>query len=334
MECSTAALITSAHFIAACYIFLCLFALGTCTNDCPHDEQVNNTPKYLTSYGYPNMYKRNKDCYWRLTSTNPNKKVKIQILDIDIEYDQLCEFDYLEIYDGYNDRSPSFGKFCGKETFTIVSSGMYLYFYFHTDDEINGEGFKFKYKTVDFSTVSSSYPPPLDKDEKDRPFGGAKLSTLVGGLLGGLCLLVVVTAVCCMCSTRICRRCRLRNNGRQRTSVSPHSSVVEIPQRNRPRRSSPPTISQYNTRRANNNIWSTEQNFPMVPINPPPYSETENQPVYLVHGVPGYNSYFPPSSPPPTYSCGLSSDSNPPAYDDDRNSPPNYVPDEENPPRY
>ncbi|OWF43812.1 uncharacterized protein LOC110459272 [Mizuhopecten yessoensis] len=346
MECSATELITSANFIAGCYIFLCLFTLGTCSNKCPEDEEVSDRLKYLTSYKFPDMYSRDLDCEWRLTSKYPDKKIKIKMKDIKIEYGNQCEFDYLEIFDGYDDRSPSFGRFCGADTFSIVSSGIYLYFHFHTDEEINERGFKFTYCTVDFRTISSTYPPPIDRNTKTttkntspegEPLGGAKLSTLVGGVLGGLCLLVVIIAVCCMCSTRCCRRCSVRNNGRERTSVSPQHSDVDIRPRDRSRRRpSPSHVSPFIPRRAHSQsqIWSLEQNIPMVPINPPPYSETESQPVYLVHGPPGCNPYFPPCSPPPTYSFGLSSDSNPPAYEDDRNSPPNYVPYEENPPRY
>ncbi|XP_033743860.1 uncharacterized protein LOC117329816 [Pecten maximus] len=345
MECIPASLPTSAKFIAVCYAFICIFHLGTCTYSCPDDQKAYKRREYLASVNFPNMYKPNQDCEWRVSSSSSNKKIEIKMIDMDIEYDDTCELDYLEIYDGYDDDSPSFGRFCGTETFSIIGSGIHLYFHFHTDSNINGQGFKFEFKTVSFTTVSSSYPPPIgwdrdekpkDKEEKDESFGGAKLSTLVGGVLGGLCILVVIIAVCCMCSTRICRQCSLSNNGRQRTSVSPHSSDTETRRRNRTRRHSPPQVSPYIPRRGNTNsqIWSPEQSFPMVPINPPPYRETENQPVYLVQGVPGYNSYSAPSSPPPTYSCGLSSDSNPPAYDDDRNSPPNYVPYDESPPRY
>lgn len=346
MEYIPNAFSTSSRFVAVFYILLCIFQLGVCKNRCPDDEKAHNDPEYLTSVYYPNMYKPDLDCEWRIQSEYPNKKVKIQMIDMEIEYDDECQFDYLEVFDGYDDNSPSFGRYCGKDAFTIVGSGIYLYFHFHTDSEINLRGFKLSYRTVSFTTVSSSYPPPIGLDKKDKPsesdkknesFGGAKLSTLVGGVLGGLCLLVVITAICCMCSTRICRRCTRRGNGRQRTSVSPQSSATDIRRRNRSRRHSPPQVSPFSPGRSNNNnqLWSLgQENFPMVPIQPPPYSETANQPVFLVEGVPEYNSYAPPSSPPPTYSFGLSSDSNPPAYDDDRNSPPNYVPYDESPQRY
>lgn len=186
-----------------------------------------------------------------------------------------------------------------------------------------------------------------NKDKKPSP---VLVSAVVGGGLGGMCVVIIIIAVCCMCSTRICRHCNRASNGRQRTSVSPHSSDVEIgSRRQRVRRTSPVQapvqVSPYLPRpyrNTNNNtsVWTTNQHpecFPMEPINPPPYRETENYPASLCYSPAiEVNPYSPPSSPPPSYSFGLSSDSNPPAYEDDRHSPPNYIAEEDyvNPPRY
>ena len=80
-------------------------------------------PSDIASPEYPNPYDANMDCLWKL-SVDKGKRIKLTIIDIDIEYSSECQFDSLRVYDGRNRRSPSLATICGEDfNKTIVSTG-------------------------------------------------------------------------------------------------------------------------------------------------------------------------------------------------------------------
>ncbi|KAL9986774.1 hypothetical protein ACROYT_G000968 [Oculina patagonica] len=96
---------------------------------------INNT---LKSPGYPDNYPNDLDCKWEVPIPQ-NMTMSISIIFFDLEYDSLCEFDYLTIT---HDKEQKFSKYCGQMTRrTIYSTGDEVLITFHSDGSKQGGGF-------------------------------------------------------------------------------------------------------------------------------------------------------------------------------------------------
>uniref|UniRef100_A0A4W6BU07 CUB domain-containing protein n=1 Tax=Lates calcarifer TaxID=8187 RepID=A0A4W6BU07_LATCA len=102
---------------------------------------------YLTSAGYPMTYPPSHECVWVLTAPEPHQKILINFNPFfDLE-DTDCSHDYVEVYNGGDELSPSMGKFCGKVAPPLMtSSGNQLLIKFVTDNENHGGGFSVQYE--------------------------------------------------------------------------------------------------------------------------------------------------------------------------------------------
>ncbi|RUS82728.1 hypothetical protein EGW08_009508 [Elysia chlorotica] len=87
---------------------------------------------YLTSPNYPDSYRANKVCIWKITV---GEKYTIENHD-------RCVYDYLEVRDGPNEDSPLIGNYCGyKIPEDIKSTGRHLYVKFFSDGSVQKMGF-------------------------------------------------------------------------------------------------------------------------------------------------------------------------------------------------
>jgi len=116
----------------------------------------------IESPDFPNSYSSNMNCEWKIR-VSAGSAIILYITDIDIEVpaNGLCNFDYLEIFDGANDDALSYGRFCNnmggvnKNVFTSSSNSMFLRFV--SDATINHGGFKLNYRTECNRTLTGRY---------------------------------------------------------------------------------------------------------------------------------------------------------------------------------
>ena len=66
----------------------------------------------LNSPSYPQNYPVYTECIYTISQPN-GTHVNMTILNMDIEYDSNCGWDYLEIRDGSSEASPLIDRLCG-----------------------------------------------------------------------------------------------------------------------------------------------------------------------------------------------------------------------------
>lgn len=96
----------------------------------------------------------------------------LNVVDFDMEQHSACDFDNLEIFDGFQaDNATSFGRFCGQvKPGTLVSTFNHMHVHFSSDASINGRGFNANYSFVDVECggivkdASELIKSPMDTD--------------------------------------------------------------------------------------------------------------------------------------------------------------------------
>lgn len=104
----------------------------------------------ISSPNYPNPYAGERNCEYNIEAPQ-GKVIVLNIADLDIEQHTNCEFDNLEIFDGFlADNATRLGRFCGKTKPGIITSTFnHLHVRFSSDSSINGRGFTANYSFVD-----------------------------------------------------------------------------------------------------------------------------------------------------------------------------------------
>uniref|UniRef100_A0A8C7K6H5 Neuropilin 1 n=1 Tax=Oncorhynchus kisutch TaxID=8019 RepID=A0A8C7K6H5_ONCKI len=115
-------------------------------NKCGDNIEITNAD-YLTSTGYPNSYPPSQQCMWVISAPEPGQKILINFNPhFDLE-DRECKYDYVEVFNGGDEKAPTLGKFCGKiAPSPIISSGSQLLIKFVSDYETHGAGFSVRYE--------------------------------------------------------------------------------------------------------------------------------------------------------------------------------------------
>ncbi|KAF4527383.1 hypothetical protein B566_EDAN015953, partial [Ephemera danica] len=102
----------------------------------------------IHSPNYPNSYVMNMECYWKIVVSR-GSLIQLIIVDLDLEHEQACKYDYIEIREGSTEDSPLVGTYCGSDQPTPYTSiGNELLIVFHTDATVTTRGFKLKYKRI------------------------------------------------------------------------------------------------------------------------------------------------------------------------------------------
>jgi tolkin protein len=92
-------------------------------------------------YGDHN-YDNRADCDWMIVAENQHQRVRLRFQTLEIEVENECGYDYVEVYDGSSPEATQLGRFCGNELPPeFLSSGPMLFVRFKTDDTIFGKGF-------------------------------------------------------------------------------------------------------------------------------------------------------------------------------------------------
>ncbi|XP_072010324.1 cubilin [Engystomops pustulosus] len=106
--------------------------------------QTGETPLFLFSPGWPDMYGVRLVCTWVIRS--PGSTVELNLLSVDIEAHSTCADDKLIIRDGDNNLAPEISTICGREVpGPIRSSGDAMFLYFASDGSVSGRGFNASY---------------------------------------------------------------------------------------------------------------------------------------------------------------------------------------------
>ncbi|XP_044150585.1 LOW QUALITY PROTEIN: cubilin [Bufo gargarizans] len=106
--------------------------------------QTGETPLFLFSPGWPNMYPSRIVCTWVIRS--PESTVELNLLSVDIEAHSTCNNDKLVIRDGDNNIAPVLTTICGREVpGPIRSTGEAMFLYFASDGSVSGRGFNASY---------------------------------------------------------------------------------------------------------------------------------------------------------------------------------------------
>ncbi|KAM9841679.1 bone morphogenetic protein 1-like [Aulostomus maculatus] len=97
-----------------------------------------------------NNYPVGSDCLWVFTAEKGyGVEIIFQVFEIEEELD--CSYDYVELYDGADVKSPRLGRYCGFEApEEIYSAGDAIVLKFHSDDSISKKGFHVHYTSTKF----------------------------------------------------------------------------------------------------------------------------------------------------------------------------------------
>uniref|UniRef100_A0A3P8UQF3 Metalloendopeptidase n=1 Tax=Cynoglossus semilaevis TaxID=244447 RepID=A0A3P8UQF3_CYNSE len=102
-----------------------------------------------------NNYPGGSDCLWVVTAEK-GYGVEIIFQVFEIEGEANCGYDYVELYDGADVKSPQLGRYCGSGkpspliSNEVYSAGDAIVLKFHSDDSINKKGFHVRYTSTKF----------------------------------------------------------------------------------------------------------------------------------------------------------------------------------------
>lgn len=113
-------------------------------------KSIYSHAKYGDTY-----YDHDTDCDWIIQASQMWQRVHLVFHTFDVEDEQACSFDFVDIYDGKNDQDGSmYGRFCGtKLPLEIVSLRQTLLLRFRTDDTMRKKGFSLSYTIADATTI-------------------------------------------------------------------------------------------------------------------------------------------------------------------------------------
>lgn len=77
-----------------------------------------------------NNYENREDCDWVIESSVETVAVQLSLLTFEVEDEQDCGYDYVEVYDGYDDSAIRLAKLCGtkvcyKTDFSLQYASIY-----------------------------------------------------------------------------------------------------------------------------------------------------------------------------------------------------------------
>ena len=121
-----------------------------CLTACPNMAVLQGTSGIITSPSYPGNYGNNHRCSWKIIASTGNR-VKLVILNMDIESGTNCPYDSLQIQNGVlypSGVTP--GKLCGSLTSnsTFTSHRETLIVRFVTDGSVTKRGFRARYTII------------------------------------------------------------------------------------------------------------------------------------------------------------------------------------------
>ncbi|XP_047573691.1 tolloid-like protein 1 isoform X4 [Lutra lutra] len=114
----------------------------------------------ITTPGWPKEYPPNKNCVWQVVAPT-QYRISMKFEFFELEGNEVCKYDYVEIWSGLSSESKLHGKFCGAEVPDVITSQFNnMRIEFRSDNTVSKKGFKAHF----FS----------DKDECSKDNGGCQ----------------------------------------------------------------------------------------------------------------------------------------------------------------
>ncbi|XP_028390640.1 tolloid-like protein 2 [Dendronephthya gigantea] len=118
---------------------LCIATSSTSPGPCGISHLY--APATLKSPLYPSSYPNSIDCNWTISYTN-GSRILLTFSSFSLESHSLCNYDYLDVYDGDSSYAKKLGRYCGSQLpQSIISSGSHLFIAFHSDGSQQKQGF-------------------------------------------------------------------------------------------------------------------------------------------------------------------------------------------------
>uniref|UniRef100_A0A1B0G546 Metalloendopeptidase n=1 Tax=Glossina morsitans morsitans TaxID=37546 RepID=A0A1B0G546_GLOMM len=119
--------------------------------ECGGYLEATINPQILLSHPSYDLksYRHNMLCDWQITA-DADKSIEIKFVDFELEYDENCESDYLEIIEEPGYYRKSYGRFCGVDKpYIIKSCSDSITVRFITNESFNFKGFKMEFKSIE-----------------------------------------------------------------------------------------------------------------------------------------------------------------------------------------
>ncbi|XP_073197659.1 tolloid-like protein 1 isoform X1 [Lepidochelys kempii] len=114
----------------------------------------------ITTPGWPKEYPPNKNCVWQVVAPT-QYRISMKFEFFELEGNEVCKYDYVELRSGLSSDSKLHGKFCGTEVPEVITSQYNnMRIEFRSDNTVSKKGFKAHF----FS----------DKDECSKDNGGCQ----------------------------------------------------------------------------------------------------------------------------------------------------------------
>ncbi|XP_053208265.1 cubilin-like [Panonychus citri] len=117
--------------------------------------ELNSWEGTFSSPEYPNDYPPSRTCVWKINLA-PGNFISLKFHSFDIQYDQFCALDHLEIREE-NESGKLIGRFCGSNLPQLNSTQYYPSLWIRFKSHANGSasGFKASYKTIKDVKINS-----------------------------------------------------------------------------------------------------------------------------------------------------------------------------------
>nr|NP_001071840.1 Tolloid protein [Ciona intestinalis]BAE06735.1 Tolloid [Ciona intestinalis] len=142
--CQQKCINTLGSFKCACYPGYELSRDGmTCEAAC--GGYVTTPDGEITSPNWPREYPTNKQCIWQIVAP-PQHRITIEFDKFELEGNEVCKYDYVEVRSGLTDESTFHGKFCGTELPPVITSTInQMRIKFNSDDTVAKRGFRIRF---------------------------------------------------------------------------------------------------------------------------------------------------------------------------------------------
>ncbi|ESO83965.1 hypothetical protein LOTGIDRAFT_210939 [Lottia gigantea] len=117
----------------------------------PDVVELKSESGILTSIGFTGYtnYSPNLKCQWQITTT-PGKVLRLIFADFETEYEESCQYDHVEFWDGSSGNRTILGKYCGiRLPRDITTHSNTVYVKFVSDGAVSGIGFNLTYHTME-----------------------------------------------------------------------------------------------------------------------------------------------------------------------------------------
>ncbi|EGV99262.1 Tolloid-like protein 2 [Cricetulus griseus] len=96
----------------------------------------------ITSPGWPKEYPTNKNCVWQVVAPT-QYRISLQFEAFELEGNDVCKYDFVEVRSGLSPDAKLHGKFCGSETPEVITSqSNNMRVEFKSDNTVSKRGFK------------------------------------------------------------------------------------------------------------------------------------------------------------------------------------------------